>query len=284
MRGIIKDLVGGRQGAAEGLDRRLKRLRWNSRCGRDAARGGRSASCSAAGLARLRTAGREPDAGGGGPGLRGADGAGPARQGRRVPVADARAGGDQPDRSARPPMSAAAARDGGGRARHGHAQATGSSDDRLSLPDRARAARPCSSTSRPRAGPRSWPNAPAARPARRGWPASSDLLRAGRARPRRGRGQGRASAPGRRRPRAKRAEVEEPVATSIGAWRVYRDAECDRQRDADPRPLDRPLPGLPRRPDPRARAPAGQLSRPSLHRPGDAARWAVSQRKTGEES
>ena len=34
-------------------------------------------------------------------------------------------------------------------------------------------------------------------------------------------------------PRAKRAEVEEPVATSIGAWRVYRDAECDRQRDAD---------------------------------------------------
>jgi hypothetical protein len=35
-------------------------------------------------------------------------------------------------------------------------------------------------------------------------------------------------------PRSKRAEVEEPVATSIGAWRVYRDAECDRQRDADP--------------------------------------------------
>lgn len=35
-------------------------------------------------------------------------------------------------------------------------------------------------------------------------------------------------------PRAKRAEVEEPVAASIGAWRVYRDAECDRQRDADP--------------------------------------------------
>ncbi|MFL5335342.1 MAG: lysozyme inhibitor LprI family protein [Geminicoccaceae bacterium] len=34
-------------------------------------------------------------------------------------------------------------------------------------------------------------------------------------------------------PRTKRAEVEEPVATSIGAWRVYRDAECDRQRDAD---------------------------------------------------
>ena len=35
-------------------------------------------------------------------------------------------------------------------------------------------------------------------------------------------------------PRSKRAEVEEPAATSIGAWRVYRDAECDRQRDADP--------------------------------------------------
>ena len=24
------------------------------------------------------------------------------------------------------------------------------------------------------------------------------------------------------------------MVTSIGAWRVYRDAECDRQRDADP--------------------------------------------------
>lgn len=35
-------------------------------------------------------------------------------------------------------------------------------------------------------------------------------------------------------PRSKRAEVEEPAAISIGAWRVYRDAECDRQRDADP--------------------------------------------------
>jgi hypothetical protein len=35
-------------------------------------------------------------------------------------------------------------------------------------------------------------------------------------------------------PRSKRAEVEEPVATSIGAWRVYRDAECERQRDTDP--------------------------------------------------
>lgn len=34
--------------------------------------------------------------------------------------------------------------------------------------------------------------------------------------------------------RAKRSEIEEPVATSIGAWRVYRDAECERQRDADP--------------------------------------------------
>lgn len=36
------------------------------------------------------------------------------------------------------------------------------------------------------------------------------------------------------RARAARAEVEQPVATSIGAWRVYRDAECARQRDADP--------------------------------------------------
>ena len=34
--------------------------------------------------------------------------------------------------------------------------------------------------------------------------------------------------------RAKRSEIEEPVATSIGAWRVYRDSECERQRDADP--------------------------------------------------
>ncbi len=36
------------------------------------------------------------------------------------------------------------------------------------------------------------------------------------------------------RSRAARAEVEQPVVTSIGAWRVYRDAECARQRDADP--------------------------------------------------
>ena len=33
-------------------------------------------------------------------------------------------------------------------------------------------------------------------------------------------------------PRTQRAELEEPAATSIGAWRVYRDAECDRQREA----------------------------------------------------
>lgn len=33
-------------------------------------------------------------------------------------------------------------------------------------------------------------------------------------------------------PRSKRSELEEPVATSIGAWRVYRDAECERQREA----------------------------------------------------
>ena len=35
-------------------------------------------------------------------------------------------------------------------------------------------------------------------------------------------------------PRTQRAELEEPAATSIGAWRVYRDAECDRQREASP--------------------------------------------------
>ena len=33
---------------------------------------------------------------------------------------------------------------------------------------------------------------------------------------------------------AARAEVEQPVVASIGAWRVYRDAECARRRDADP--------------------------------------------------
>jgi uncharacterized protein YecT (DUF1311 family) len=33
-------------------------------------------------------------------------------------------------------------------------------------------------------------------------------------------------------PRTKRSELEEPAATSIGAWRVYRDAECERQREA----------------------------------------------------
>jgi uncharacterized protein YecT (DUF1311 family) len=36
------------------------------------------------------------------------------------------------------------------------------------------------------------------------------------------------------RPRVPRAEVEEPVATSIGAWRVYRDAECTRRQEAGP--------------------------------------------------
>jgi hypothetical protein len=61
----------------------------------------------------------------------------------------------------------------------------------------------------------------------------SDLLRAAE----RGLAEAEAKAVIRARsggPRSKRAEVEEPVATSIGAWRVYCDAECDRQRDADP--------------------------------------------------
>ncbi len=61
----------------------------------------------------------------------------------------------------------------------------------------------------------------------------SDLLRAAE----RGLAEAEAKAVIRARsggPRSKRAEVEEPAATSIGAWRVYRDAECDRQRDADP--------------------------------------------------
>lgn len=60
----------------------------------------------------------------------------------------------------------------------------------------------------------------------------SDLLRAAE----RGLAEAEAKAVIRARsggPRSKRAEVEEPAATSIGAWRVYRDAECDRQRDAD---------------------------------------------------
>lgn len=33
-------------------------------------------------------------------------------------------------------------------------------------------------------------------------------------------------------PRTRRSELEEPAATSIGAWRVYRDSECERQREA----------------------------------------------------
>lgn len=33
-----------------------------------------------------------------------------------------------------------------------------------------------------------------------------------------------------------RAEVDEPVATSIGAWRVYRDAECARRQESAPAP------------------------------------------------
>ena len=61
----------------------------------------------------------------------------------------------------------------------------------------------------------------------------SDLLRAAE----RGLAEAEAKAVIRARstgPKSKRAEVEEPAATSIGAWRVYRDAECDRQRDVDP--------------------------------------------------
>ena len=93
----------------------------------------------------------EPDARGGGPGVRGADGAGPARQGSGFPVADTRAGGDQPDRAphrlCRPP----AAGDGGRRARH---RAAGRRQHRhlLSLPDRPFGRGACSSTSRPRSG------------------------------------------------------------------------------------------------------------------------------------
>lgn len=34
--------------------------------------------------------------------------------------------------------------------------------------------------------------------------------------------------------RGPRLELEEPAVTSIGAWRVYRDAECARRRDAVP--------------------------------------------------
>jgi hypothetical protein len=36
------------------------------------------------------------------------------------------------------------------------------------------------------------------------------------------------------RPGTPRLEIEEPVATSIGAWRVYRDAECARRQESDP--------------------------------------------------
>jgi hypothetical protein len=36
------------------------------------------------------------------------------------------------------------------------------------------------------------------------------------------------------RPKAPRVEIDEPVATSIGAWRVYRDAECTRRQEAAP--------------------------------------------------
>jgi hypothetical protein len=38
------------------------------------------------------------------------------------------------------------------------------------------------------------------------------------------------------RPGTSRPEIEEPVATSIGAWRVYRDAECARRRESHPAP------------------------------------------------
>ena len=39
---------------------------------------------------------------------------------------------------------------------------------------------------------------------------------------------------GRRRSNGRRPDVDEPAAASIGAWRVYRDAECARRYgDAD---------------------------------------------------
>ena len=43
------------------------------------------------------------------------------------------------------------------------------------------------------------------------------------------------------RPKTARAEVDEPVATSIGAWRVYRDAECARRGEVAPTAPSREL-------------------------------------------
>lgn len=43
------------------------------------------------------------------------------------------------------------------------------------------------------------------------------------------------------RPGTPRAEVEEPVATSIGAWRVYREAECARRQEGHPAALPEDL-------------------------------------------
>ena len=204
---------------------------------------------------RLCAAAGQAHAGGGGAGLRGADGPGAAGQGPSVPLAGAGTGGDEPGRAAGHLCRQAAAGDGGGRSRHRPPDGSASQRRLLSLPDRARHGEAVFvDVTTCRAAPRSWPSAATAGRALRASPASATVARCGTGS---GRGRGQGSRARAIRPAtAKRAEIEEPVATSIGAWRVYRDAECDRQRDADPAALDRPLPGVPRRPDPRAGAPA----------------------------
>ena len=131
------------QGAAERLDQRLRTatVEAHAVAAAPALSGG-----ARRGPDRLRPARRQPHAGGGGAGVRGADGAGAAGQGAGVPVAGPRAGGDQPDREAHRLCRPPAVGDGGGRARHGPAGRQRRQRRQLSLPDRARPARRCSST------------------------------------------------------------------------------------------------------------------------------------------
>ena len=118
---------------------------------------------------------------------------------------------------------------------HGTARQNGSGTQRrlLSLPDRPSRRGGVRRRDPAERQPPSWPSATTRRPDSSRLACLSDLLRAAE----RGLAEAEAKAVVRARsgqPRSKRAEVEEPAATSIGAWRVYRDAECDRQRDADP--------------------------------------------------
>ena len=139
---------GGRPAGAGEARRRRRLRRASERYAMRALAGHRRRAAGNLNYRLYTSAGYDPCAGNGGRGLRGTDGAGPAGQGRPVPVADVRSGGDHPDRERGRPMPAGSRSRWSwpGTARPCSVPARAS---RLSLPDRARAAMPCSSTCRP---------------------------------------------------------------------------------------------------------------------------------------